>query len=81
MSLFLDSGVGLVLFMVRSSPDTKQVYNCEANDVGPVYAYVYKCLLTNYLHGKAAERAVLTARLTGITVLQLQSPSSTFTVK
>ena len=43
-----------------------------------VSARVYKRLLTNRL---AAERAVLTARLTGIIVLQLQSPSSTFTVK
>ena len=32
---------------------------------------------TNHLHGKAAERAVLTE----ITVLKLKSPSSTFTVK
>ena len=32
---------------------------------------------TNRLHGKAAERAVLTE----ITVLKLKSPSSTFTVK
>ena len=39
-----------------------------------VYALVYKRLLTNRLYGKAAEWAVLTARLTGITVLQLQSP-------
>ena len=46
-----------------------------------VYARVYKRLLTNHLHGKAAKRAVLTVRLTGITVLQLQSPSSTFTIK
>ena len=42
-----------------------------------VYAREYKCLLTNHLHGKAAEWAVLTE----ITVLQLRSPSSTFTVK
>ena len=39
-----------------------------------VYALVYKRLLTNRLYGKAAERAVLTVRLTGITVLQLQNP-------
>ena len=32
-----------------------------------VYAHMYKRLLTNRLHGKAAERAVLNARLTGIT--------------
>ena len=36
VSLFLDIGVGLVLPMVHSSPAIKQVYNCEANDVGPV---------------------------------------------
>ena len=42
-----------------------------------VYLREYKHLLTNCLHGKAAERAVLTK----ITVLQLRSPSSTFTVK
>ena len=36
MSVFSGSGVGLVLSMVRFSPDIKQVYNCEANDVGPV---------------------------------------------
>ena len=38
------------------------------------YALVHKRLLTNCLYGKATERAVLSARLTGITVLQLQSP-------
>ena len=76
MSLFSDSGVGLVLSMVRYSPDIKQVYNCEANDLGScimngriVYVFVFKRLSTNRLYGKAAERAVLTARLTGITVL------------
>ena len=37
----------------------------------------YKRMLTNCLHGKAAKRAMLTE----ITVLQLQSPSSTFKVK
>ena len=36
VSLFSDSGVGLVLSMVYYGPDIKQVYNCEANDVGPV---------------------------------------------
>ena len=46
-----------------------------------VYALMYKRLLTNRLHGKVAEWVVLTARLTGITVLQLQSPWSTFKVK
>ena len=42
-----------------------------------VYARVYKRWFTNRLHGKAAERAVLTE----IIVLKLKSPSSTFTVK
>ena len=36
VSSFIDSGVGLVLSMVSSSPAIKQVYNYEANDVGPV---------------------------------------------
>ena len=40
-----------------------------------VSACVYKRLLTNRLHSKAAEWAVLTVRLTGIIVLQQQSPS------
>ena len=35
-SLFSDSGLGLILSMVHSSPAIKQVYNCEANDLGPV---------------------------------------------
>ena len=35
-TLFSDSGVALVLSMVCSSLDIKQVYNCKANDVGPV---------------------------------------------
>ena len=39
-----------------------------------VLVFVFKRLSTNRLYGKVAERAVLTARLTGITVLQLQSP-------
>ena len=36
VSSFIDSGAGLVPFIVRSSPGIKQVYNCKANDVGPV---------------------------------------------
>ena len=48
------------------------LYNERKNSLS--YALVYKRLSTNRLYGKAAERAVLTARLTGITVLQLQSP-------
>ena len=67
--------------MVHSSPrpDIKQVYNCEANDVGPVYimngrivyALVYKRLLTNRLYGKAAEWAMFTTRLTGIEYINI----------
>ena len=40
----------------------KQVYNCNTNNVGVVhdewanYLHVYRCLLTNHLHDKAAER-------------------------
>ena len=33
VSLFSDSGVGLILSMVHSSPAIKQVYNCEVNNV------------------------------------------------
>ena len=36
VSLFSVSGAGLILSMVHSSPTIKQVYNCEANNVGPV---------------------------------------------
>ena len=46
--------------MVRSSPAINQVYNCEANDVGPVSRQVCKRSFTNCLPGKAAEWAVLT---------------------
>ena len=35
-SLFSDIGMGLILSMVPSSSAIKQVYNCEANDLGPV---------------------------------------------
>ena len=54
----------LVLSMVHFSPSIqqqKQVYNCEANNVGVVYNEyinglgVYWRLLTNPLHRKAAE--------------------------
>ena len=53
--------------MVRFShsiEQRKQIYSCEANSLGVVwYSYnkqinrlcVYRCLLTNHLHGKAAE--------------------------
>ena len=74
MSLFLDSGVGLILSIVCSSP---AIYNREANDVGPVRMHVQARSFTNRLHGKAAERSVLSE----ITVVKLKSPSSTFTVK
>ena len=40
MSLFIDSGVGLVVSMVpfsSSIQQQKQVHNCKANDVGVVY--------------------------------------------
>ena len=52
-----------MLSMVCFSPSIeqrKQVYNCEANDVGVVhnewmnYLRVYRRFLTNHLHGKAA---------------------------
>ena len=46
-----------------------------------MYVLVFKRLSTNRLYGKAAERAVLTARLTGITVLQLQSPCIEYKVE
>ena len=36
VSSFIDSGAGLVPSTVRSSPGIKQVYNGEANNVGPV---------------------------------------------
>ena len=49
------------------------ICNCEANDVGVVHnkqmncLCIYRCLLTDYLHGKAAELlyAWLTAEITG----------------
>ena len=44
------------------------------------YVLVFKRLSTNRLYGKAAERAVLTARLTGITVLQNTVWHENFTV-
>ena len=69
MSSFIDSGVGLVLstYMVRFSrsiEQRKQFYNCEANSLGVAWCSynewtnplrVYRCLLTNRLHGKAAK--------------------------
>ena len=53
--------------MVRFSRNIKQrkhIYSCEANSLGVVSCsynertnrlHVYRCLLTNRLHGKAAE--------------------------
>ena len=74
-SSFIDSGVGLVLssYVVRSScsiEHRKQIYSCEANGIGCGVVYcnyneqtnhlrVYRCLLTNRLHGKAAELRIL----------------------
>ena len=48
----------------RSIEQQKQFYNCEANSLGVVWCsynewtnrlHVYRCLLINRLHGKAAE--------------------------
>ena len=69
VSSFIDSGAGLVLssYMVRFSRNIeqrKQIYSCEANGLGVVSCSynkrtnrlrVYRCLLTNRLHSKAAE--------------------------
>ena len=68
-SSFIDSGAGLVLssYMVRFShsiEQRKQIYSCKANSLGVVWCSynepknrlcVYRRLLTNRLHGKAAE--------------------------
>ena len=63
-SLLIDIGVGLVLssYMVRFShsiEQRKQIYSCEANSLGVVWCSyrlrIYRRLLTNHLHGKAAE--------------------------
>ena len=55
------------MYMVHFSPSIelqKQFYNCEANDLGMVWCIynkrmnrlcVYRYLLTNRVHGKAAE--------------------------
>ena len=64
MGLFIDSGAGLVLSAAHFSPSIqqlKQVYNCEASNVGVVYKeqmnhfHVNRRLLTNRLHDKVAE--------------------------
>ena len=68
-SLFINSGAGLVLssYMIRFSRNIKQrkqIYSCEANRLGVLSCSynertnclrVYRGLLTNHLHGKAAE--------------------------
>ena len=68
-SSFIDSGVGLVLsscmvHFSRNIEQRKQIYSYEANRLGVVscsynertnHLRVYRCLLTNRLHGKAAE--------------------------
>ena len=67
VSSFINSGVGLALSMVHFSPSIeqqKQIYICEAKDVGVVCKQynkrinrlrVYRRLSTNCWHGKAAE--------------------------
>ena len=65
-SSFIDKGAGLVLsgMVCFSIEQRKQIYSCKANSLGVVwYSYnertnclrVYRCLLTNRLHGKVAE--------------------------
>ena len=39
----------------RSIEQRKQFYNCKANSLGANHLHVYRRLLTNHLHGKAAE--------------------------
>ena len=70
MSLFIDSGAGLVLstYMVHFSYSIEQgkqiIYSCKANSLGVVWCSyneqtnqlcVYRRLLANHLHGKVAE--------------------------
>ena len=70
MSSFIDSGVGLVLsiYMVRFSSSIEQrkhfiiikltdlsVVWCSYNDRTYRFIRCFRCLLTNRLHGKAAE--------------------------
>ena len=68
-SSLIDSGAGLVLssYMAcfsRSIEQRRQIYSCEANSLGVVWCSYnertnrlrfYRRLLTNCLHGKAAE--------------------------
>ena len=64
MSLFIESGASLVLSIWFILAPVKTLYNSKANDLGVVWCSyseqtnrlpVYRCLLTNRLHGKAAE--------------------------
>ena len=69
MSLLIDNGASLVLssYMVyfsRSIVQRKQIYSCKAYSLGVAWCSynertncvrVYRRLLTNRLHGKAAE--------------------------
>ena len=61
MSSFIDSGTILYYLAISNNAN---IYNCEANDLGVVMCSynkwtnrlrVYRCLLTNHLHDKAAE--------------------------
>ena len=86
VSLFSDSGVGLVISMVCSSPYkfiiVRLIMWVLLMNGRIVYVHVYKRLLTNCLHGKAAEWGVAYCEAyCDNSVIQLQSPSSTFTVK
>ena len=62
MSSLIDSEAGLVLSVWFALALVKTFYNCKANDLGVVWYIAimngqigYRCLLTNRLHGKAAE--------------------------
>ena len=67
MSSFIDSGAVLYYLyghFSRSIEQQKQIYSCEANNLGVVWCsynertnhlHVYRCLLTYHLHSKAAE--------------------------
>ena len=53
-----------MVHLSHSIEQQKQFYNCEANRLGVLWCsyyeqtnllHVYRCLLTNHLHGKAAE--------------------------
>ena len=77
MSLFIESGAGLVLsiwFILALVLNSENIlYNCEANNLGVVWCsynerdlHVYRHLLTNCLHSKAVE--ICLANPAGITV-------------